>query len=77
MRRSEEILLKGIRIYEKSLCHREMVQAFSLSHSMSIFDYGIKDFVYILVFLLRLFNDKVIALLRGYVLWVEGVDSEK
>ncbi len=54
-----------------------MVQAFSLSHSMSIFDYGIKDFVYILVFLLRLFNDKVIALLRGYVLWVEGVDSEK
>lgn len=44
---------------------------------MSIFDYGIKDFVYILVFLLRLFNDKVIALLRGYVLWVEGVDSEK
>ena len=54
-----------------------MVQAFSLSHSMSIFDYGIKDFVYILVFPLRLFNDKVIALLRGYVLWVEGVDSEK
>lgn len=77
MKRSEEILLKGIRIYEKSLCHREMVQAFSLSYSMSIFDYGIKDFVYILVFLLRLFNDKVIALLRGYVLWVEGVDSEK
>ena len=45
--------------------------------SMSVFYYVIKNFVYMLVFFLGLFNDKVVAFLCGHVLRFKAVDFEK
>ena len=44
---------------------------------VAIFYYVIKNFVYILVFFLGLFNDKVVAFLCGHILRFKAVDFKK